>query len=73
MVVGFVNDGGLVKGFKVQPDGTQCQSITVDSAELIWVMGFETTIPEGINNAGVIVGITGDFDGPGYGFVVTPR
>ena len=69
-VVGFVDDGGLVKGL-VEPDGSQCQSITVDSADLLWVMEFDTTFPEGINNSGDIVGVTGDFNAPSHGFIVT--
>jgi len=72
-IVGFVNDSGIVKGFLVQPDATQCQQIPVATDDLLQVMGFETTFPEGISNSGVIVGSTGDFDGPTHGFIVTPR
>ena len=74
-IVGFVNDdaSGLIKGFNVQPDGSQCQSITVAAGDLLQVQGFETTFPEGISNSGVVVGSAGDFAGALHGFIVTPR
>lgn len=74
-IVGAVNEAasGFIKGFKVQLDGSQCQSINVDSADLLQVLDFETTFPEGITNSGVIVGIANDFIGPLHGFIVTPR
>lgn len=74
-IVGFVTDpgDGKLKGFNVQLDGSNCQSITIASGELLEVMGFETTFPEGITNSGVIVGSAGDFGGASHGFIVRPR
>jgi len=72
-IVGFVDDSGLIKGFNVQLDGSQCQSITIDAGDLLQVMGFELTSPEGISNSGDIVGSANDFGGPVHGFIVTPQ
>ena len=72
-IVGFVNANGLIKGFNVQLNGSQCQSISVADGDLLQVMEFETTFPEGITNSGNIVGTASNFDGPLHGFIVTPR
>jgi len=72
-VVGFVTDpnDGKFKGFKVKLDGSPCQSLTVASSDLLEFPGFDDTIPEGITNSGVIVGIVRDANS--LGFIATPQ
>ena len=73
-IVGFVFDpnDGKFKGFKVELDGSQCQSITVAASDLIEFPGAETTFLQGIKNSGAIVG---SYDGPSnsHGFIATPQ
>ena len=73
-IVGFVNTAsGLIKGFNVELDGSQCQSIAVADSDLLQVMGFDLTFPEGISNSGKIVGIAGDDGDVVHGFIATPQ
>ena len=70
-IVGAVNDAEKVKGFKVKLDGSPCQSLTVDSSDLLEFPGFDFTFPEGITNSGKIVGIVAD--STSHGFIATPQ
>ena len=74
-IVGFVNDSasGKTKGFVVKLDGLPCESLTVAGSDLLEFPGFDNTIPEGITNSGVIVGIVIGADASRHGFIATPR
>ena len=73
-IVGFIRDfnDGKFKGFKVELDGSQCQSITVAASDLIEFPGAEATFLGGIKNSGAIVG---SYDDPTntHGFIATPQ
>lgn len=71
-IVGFVDDAATTKGFKIELDGSPCQSFTIDSSDLLEFPGFDFLFPEGISNSGVIVGIVLD-DTNSHGFIATPR
>jgi hypothetical protein len=72
-IVGWVDDSasGKSKGFVVKLDGSPCESLTVAGSDLLEFPGFDFTIPEGITNSGVIVGIVEDANA--HGFIATPR
>lgn len=55
-ISGIVNTDDGAKTFVAELDGTQCQDITIDSADLISVPGASITTPGGINNSGAISG-----------------
>ena len=72
-IVGFVtNPNNSLTGFVVELDGSQCQAITVAPGDLLEFAGFDDTIPEGITNAGVIVGNARDGSGS-HGFIARPE
>ncbi len=75
VIAGFYTDitTGLGDGFVVELDGGQCQSITVDPADLLTFPGAQVTFVSGIKNSGEVVGsyIDGNFDT--HGFIATPR
>ena len=75
-IVGFVqdpNDGGF-KGFKVELDGSQCQSITIPTGDLLEFSGFDRMFPQGITNSGVIVGgVRNSLIDLNHGFIATPQ
>ncbi len=70
-IAGFVSDSGF-KGFVVELDGSQCQSITVAASDLIEFPGAVATFLGGIKNSGAIVG---SYDDPTniHGFIATPQ
>ena len=57
-IAGWVGDGGsgLIKGFVVKLDGSQCQSITIADADLLHVPGASLTFVGDIKNSGEVVG-----------------
>ena len=73
-IVGFVIDlnDGRFKGFKVELDGSQCQSITVADSDLIEVPGAERTVLQSIKNSGAIVGSYDDLTNT-HGFIAMPQ
>jgi len=73
-IVGFVVDlnDGKFKGFKVELDGSQCQSITVAASDLIEFPGAEATFLEDIEKSGKIVGSYDDLTNT-HGFIATPQ
>lgn len=58
VIAGFVTDpfSGLDKGFVVELDGSQCQSFTIDEADLLHFPGADATYPSGIKNSGEVIG-----------------
>lgn len=81
VIVGAVGPGGARKGFVTTfasarddnspPDGYT--AITIADGDLLTVPGQTETIPEDINDVGVIVGITIDASGYEHGFIATPK
>ena len=75
IIAGFYTDitTGLGDGFVVELDGSQCQSITVDQADLLTFPGAQVTFVSDIKNSGEVVGsyLDGNFDT--HGFIATPR
>ena len=73
-IAGFVSDIGTVnaKGFVVDLDGSQCQSITIAEGDLFAPPGAEMTFLQGIKPSGAVVGW---YDDGTYihGFVATPQ
>ena len=73
-IVGFTRDpaDGNIKGYVVELDGSQCQSLTVDPSDIIYVPGSINNFMQGISNSGVISGgATIGSISPGY--IATPR
>jgi hypothetical protein len=76
-IAGFVSDIGTIgidnaKGFVVDLDGSQCQSITIDDGDLLAPQGAEITLLQGIKKTGEVVGWY--FDGTNnHGFIATPQ
>lgn len=80
-----INDAGLIvgqtddpftferKGFVVKAPKSNCESIVVDTNELLDFPGSEYTFAEGITNAGVIVGLFLDALGHYHGFIATEQ
>lgn len=64
------DDNNIIKGFKVTLDESQCQEVTVVAPDLLEYPGFDSLVPEGITNSGVIVGIVED--AYAHGFIATP-
>jgi len=64
------NDNNIIKGFNVTLDGSQCQEFNVAGSDLLEYPGFDSLVPEGITNSGVIVGIVED--AYAHGFIATP-
>ena len=73
-IAGFVNDpgSGLVKGFVVELDGSQCQSFTIADADLLHFPGAVATFVGGIKISGEVVGSYDDGT-TSLGFVATPQ
>ena len=80
-----INDAGVVvgdfldpaagkrKGFAVKLSrNASCAIVNVDSGDALEFPGYDLTLPEGISNSGVIVGIARD-QLAWHGFVATPR
>lgn len=75
-IVGAFRDSvsGEFKGFKIKlAGGSSCESVTVAESDLLVIPGQIRTIPEGISNSGIIVGITLDELGLLRGFIATPQ
>jgi hypothetical protein len=62
----------VIKGFVVELDGSQCQSITVAASDLIEFPGAEATFLGGIKNSGTIIGSYDDTTNT-HGFIATPQ
>ena len=73
-VAGFFIDpnDGKFKGFKVNLDGSACQSLTVAGGDVLEFPGAEATFLGGITNAGDIVGSYDDVSNT-HGFIATPQ
>jgi hypothetical protein len=73
-IVGFARDpfDGIIKGFKIELDGSQCQAITVATGDLLEFPGHVALFPQAINNSGVIVGETWS-DLFSHGFIAMPE
>lgn len=80
-----INDAGVVvgdfldpasgkrKGFAVKlARNTSCAPVNVDSGDALEFPGYDRTLPEGISDSGVIVGIAAD-QFAAHGFVATPQ
>ena len=73
-IAGVVNDSfaGEIKGFVLKAPKMNCQSIEIDSADLLQFPGATQMFPEGITNSGEVVGLF--FDGLGsHGFIATEQ
>lgn len=70
-------DSGQIKSFVVSLDGSDCQSITVPTADLVEFPESYNTIAQGITNSGMISGQVENFDDNGNlimrGFVAQPQ
>jgi uncharacterized membrane protein len=75
LITGTVRDpaSGHTKGFTTTLAGlTGYESVVVAEVDLFEVPGQIQTIPEGVTDGGVIVGITFDDSGHQHGFIATP-
>jgi hypothetical protein len=62
------------KGFTLRLGSDACESPTIPDTRLLDFPGYDATIPEGINNAGVLVGIVYNLDDVSFhGFIATPE
>ncbi len=76
MIAGFVNDpgSGLIKGFVVELDGSQCQSFAIADADLLHFPGSSGTFVGGIKNSGEVVGGYDDATtGLSPGYIARPQ
>lgn len=64
---------GELKGFVIKAPKTNCESIDVDSADLMQFPGAFQMFPEGITNSGDVVGIFFDASGAAHGFIATEQ
>jgi hypothetical protein len=75
-IAGFLTDDALgekARGFVVTLRGRGgLQSLTVPDADLLDVPGSTGTIPEGINEVGLVSGQWTDANGVSHGFIATP-
>ena len=73
-IAGWASDprDGTVKGFVVELDGSQCQSILIDDADLLQCPGAAQTFAQGIKNTDEVTGYC-DFDGVDSGFIARPQ
>lgn len=75
-IAGFVTDTttGVTKGFVVNLDGSQCQSITIPDDDLLAVPGASETFVGDIKNSGEVVG-SYYYGDPTYlrGYIATPQ
>ena len=73
LITGYIPTRSGNKGFVVSLAGVNgYASLTVPDAELLEMPGAVGTVPEGITNAGDIVGIWVDASGALHGFIATP-
>ncbi len=72
-IVGFFIDlnDGVFKGFKVELDGSPCQSLTVAGGDVLEIPGFDL-FPQGITNSGDVAGIADDGINL-HGFIARPE
>jgi len=63
---------GFVGKLDLTPGLPGVQYLTAPPVELLVVPGMVNTIPQGINNAGTIIGSTDDGTGISHGFIATP-
>lgn len=63
---------GFVGKLELQPGLPGVQFLTAPPVELLAAPGVVSTTPQGINNAGTIVGSTDDGTGISHGFIATP-
>ncbi|MBT8079853.1 MAG: DUF3466 family protein [Gammaproteobacteria bacterium] len=73
-IAGWVDDpgSGLIKGFVVELDGTQCQTIPVPDEDLLHFPGATATFVGGIKNSGEVVGSYDDGTTT-LGFIARPQ
>ena len=73
-IAGWVNDpgSGLIKGFVVELDGSQCQSFTIADPDLLHFPGAVITFVGGIKNSGEVVG-TYDDGTTSSGYIARPQ
>lgn len=85
-IAGYVTDGSGVgarqKGFVIEGKkfaGAACVEIAVATEDFLEVPGFLQTLPEGLSNSGIVVGVTTELvdevtgETVSHGFVATPR
>jgi len=75
-IAGFVTDTttGVTKGFVVELDGSQCQSITVSDDDLLVALGATSTFVGDIKNSGEVVGsFNSTGSSPSLGYIATPQ
>lgn len=63
---------GFVGKLDLEPGLPGVQFLTAPPVELLAAPGMFSTIPQGMNNAGTIVGSTDDGSGISHGFIATP-
>jgi len=74
VIAGSVNTGTGEKGFVLTLNGTApFQALTVPDVSLLAVPGAASTIVEGINEPGTVVGYTTDTGGYNHGFIATRK
>lgn len=66
----FVGD---VKGFVIKAPKTNCESISVDTADLLQIPGAVFMFPEGLTNSGDVVGQFFDASGAQHGFIAVEQ
>ncbi len=73
-IAGFFIDpnDGKFKGFKVELDGSQCQSVTVAAGDLLEFPGADATFVGGIKNSGDVVGSYDDGT-TSLGYIARPQ
>ena len=72
LITGIVESGLTAQGFVISLGGAPYESITVPAADLLEIPGAIITVPEGMSNAGDIVGNWEDVEGNLHGFIATP-
>jgi hypothetical protein len=76
VIAGMVlDDAGIRRGYTARIVGPDdCQAVNIPPARLLQFPGWDATIPEGITNTGVVVGIVyNNIDGIQHGFVAIPQ
>jgi Matrixin len=71
-VTGYIQSSGVLKGFVTTLEGLPYEAITISRFKLLEFPIATLTEPEGITNAGDIVGIWIDALGNDHGFIATP-
>jgi len=74
LITGFFFDSisGASQGFVAMLTGLPYEPITIAPAQFLEVPGAVSTLPEGINDLGQIVGLWNDALGQQHGFIATP-